>query len=164
MSGSRAPSRPARRRGADGYIRRVAATSWNQQTIDEFHDKNGLGVGRWGDHLLLMTAKGAKSGEPHTTPLVYVRDGDRYVITGSKGGAPVDPTWVANLKANPDVEVEVAKAGGTEKFKARAQVIGSGPERDRLYLELAKVWPSFLDYEKKTSRLIPVIVLDRSTD
>ena len=142
----------------------MTAIPWNQKTIDEFHEKKGLGVGMWGDHLLLMTERGAKSGESHTTPLVYIRDGDKYVVAGSKGGAPADPTWVANVKANPDVEVEVAKEGGTEKLKARAQVIASGPERDRLYLELAKVWPSFLDYEKKTSRVIPVVVLESSRD
>mgnify|MGYP001791632691 FL=1 len=142
----------------------MTAIPWNQKTIDEFHEKKGLGVGMWGDHLLLMTERGAKSGESHTTPLVYIRDGDKYVVAGSKGGAPADPTWVANVKANPDVEVEVAKEGGTEKLKARAQVIASGPELDRLYLELAKVWPSFLDYEKKTSRVIPVVVLESSRD
>ena len=80
----------------------------------------------------------------------------------SKGGAPDDPLWLANIKANPDVEIEVAKDGGTEKIKARARVIASGPEYERLYAEQAKIWPGFRDYQKRTSRVIPVVVLEAS--
>jgi deazaflavin-dependent oxidoreductase (nitroreductase family) len=115
----------------------------------------------WGDHVLLMTAKGAKSGEAITTPLVYGREGDDYIIVASKGGAPMHPSWFGNIKADPEVEVEVAKANGTEKFKARARVVESRPERDRLYSEMSKIWPSFLDYQTRTDRLIPVVVLKR---
>jgi len=139
----------------------VRATAWNQKTIDEFNARAGRGIAPWGDHLLLMTAKGAKSGEQITTPLVYRRDGDRYIVIASKGGAPQNPMWLGNLKANPEVEVEVAGDGGTEKFKARAHVLDSGAEHDRLYAEQAKIWPGFLDYQKKTSRVIPVVVLER---
>jgi deazaflavin-dependent oxidoreductase (nitroreductase family) len=139
----------------------MAANAWNQKTADEFHAKNGRGIGPFGDHLLLMTARGVKSGEPIITPLVYHREGDQYVVAGSKGGAPDNPKWVANLRAHPEVEVEIAKDGGTETFKARARVIDSGAERDRLYADHAKVWPPFLDYEKKTERTIPVVMLER---
>jgi deazaflavin-dependent oxidoreductase (nitroreductase family) len=139
----------------------MGATPYNQKTIDEFHAKRGRGVGPWGDHLLLMTARGAKCGEAITTPLVYRNDGDRYVVIASKGGAPMHPAWLANVTSNPEVEVEVAKDAGTEEFKARVRVIGVGPERDRLYAEQAKIWPGFLDYEKRTTRVIPVVVLDR---
>jgi deazaflavin-dependent oxidoreductase (nitroreductase family) len=139
----------------------VGATPYNEKTIDEFHAKHGRGVGPWGDHLLLMTARGAKSGEAITTPLVYRHDGDRYVVIASKGGAPKHPAWLANVTSNPEVELEVAKAGGTEEFKARARVIAGGPERDRLYAEQAEIWPGFLDYEKRTNRVIPVVVLER---
>jgi deazaflavin-dependent oxidoreductase (nitroreductase family) len=142
----------------------MTATAWNQKTIDAFHAQNGLGIPPWGDHVLLMTAKGAKSGEPHTTPLVYRRVEDDYVVIASKGGAPADPTWFNNIRANPEVEVEVASNGGTEKLKARARVIASGPEHDRLYNHLAEVWPAFLDYQKKTTRVIPVVVLEPSRD
>jgi deazaflavin-dependent oxidoreductase (nitroreductase family) len=142
----------------------VTATSWNQKTIAEFHDKKGLGVGMWGDHVLLMTATGAKSGDPITTPLVYGRDRDDYVVVGSKGGAPTNPTWFANIKANPEVEVEVANAGGTETFKARARVVDDRAERDRLYEEMTKIWPAFADYQKRTERLIPVVRLERKTE
>lgn len=139
----------------------MKATPFNQKTIDEFHAKQGRGVGMWGDNVLLMTAKGARSGEAITTPLVYGRDGDDYTIVASKGGAPQNPKWLGNLTANPEVEVEVANAGGTERFKARAQVVESRAERDRLYAEMIKIWPSYRDYQTRTDRLIPVVLLKR---
>jgi deazaflavin-dependent oxidoreductase (nitroreductase family) len=139
----------------------VKATPFNQKTIAEFQAKQGRGVGRWGDHVLLMTAKGAKSGEANTTPVVYGREGDNYIIVASQGGAPKHPRWFGNIKANPEVEVEVADANGTEKFKARARVVENRNERDRLYKEMSKIWPSFAEYETKTDRLIPVVVLER---
>jgi deazaflavin-dependent oxidoreductase (nitroreductase family) len=139
----------------------MKAIPWNQKTIAEFHEKKGLGVGPWGDHVLLMTAKGVKSGDAITTPLVYRREGDQYVIVASKGGSPKHPAWFGNIKANPEVEVEVANANGTETFKARAHVVDSRGERDRLYEEMSKIWPSFKDYQTKTERLIPVVILER---
>lgn len=137
------------------------AIGWNQKTIDEWHAKKGRGVGMWGDHVLLMTATGAKSGDLITTPLVFGRDGAHYVIVASKGGAPANPTWFNNLKKNPEVEVEAPTDGGTEKFKARARVVEDRAERDRLFKEMTKIWPSYADYEKRTERLIPVLVLER---
>ncbi len=139
----------------------MKATPHNQKMIDEFHAKKGLGVGPFGDHVLLLTAKGAKSGEQITTPLVYRREGKSYVVIASKGGAPTHPLWFTNIQVDPDVEVEVASAGATETFKAHARVQASGPEHDRLYAEQAKIWPAFLEYQKKTSRVIPVVVLER---
>lgn len=139
----------------------MKATPFNQKTIAEFHAKRGRGVGMWGDHVLLMTARGAKSGEAITTPLVYGRDGDDYVVVASKGGAPSHPTWFGNIKANPEVEVEAPSANGTEKFRARAHAVETRQERDRLYREMIKIWPSFEDYQKRTERLIPVVVLER---
>ncbi len=112
-------------------------------------------------HVLLMTAKGAKSGDPITTPLVCGRQGSDYVIVASKGGAPTNPTWFGNIKKHPEVEVEVPTDQGTERFKARARVIEDRAERDRLFKEMCKIWPSYADYEKRTDRLIPVIVLER---
>jgi deazaflavin-dependent oxidoreductase (nitroreductase family) len=139
----------------------MKATGWNQKTIDEFHAKQGRGVGMWGDHVLLMTAKGAKSGDAITTPLVYGRDGENYVIVASKGGAPDNPKWFGNLKADPEVEIVVANADGVEKFKARVRVVESREERDRLFQEMTKIWPSYVDYQKRTHRIIPVVVLQR---
>jgi deazaflavin-dependent oxidoreductase (nitroreductase family) len=139
----------------------VKATPFNQNTIAEFQAKRGRGVGMFGDHVLLMTARGAKSGDAITTPLVYGREGNDYIVVASKGGAPTHPHWFGNIQANPEVEVEVANAHATEKFKARARVVESRPERDRLYQEMSKIWPSFLDYQTRTERLIPVVVLQR---
>jgi deazaflavin-dependent oxidoreductase (nitroreductase family) len=139
----------------------LKATPFNQKTIAEFHAKQGRGVGMWGDHVLLMTATGAKSGELITTPLVYGREGDHYVIVASKGGAPKNPAWFGNINSNPEVEIELANAGGTEKFKARARMIDTRTERDRLYNEMSKVWPAFKEYETRTDRLIPVVILER---
>jgi deazaflavin-dependent oxidoreductase (nitroreductase family) len=139
----------------------MKATPHNQKTIAEFQANGGLGIAPWGDNVLLMTAKGAKSGEAITTPLVYGREGDDYVIVASRGGAPKHPAWFGNIKSNPEVEVEVAGAHGIEKFKARARVADSRQERDRLYGEMTKIWPAFADYQTRTDRLIPVVILER---
>jgi len=139
----------------------MRATAWNQKTIEEFHAKKGRGVGMWGDHVVLMTAKGAKSGDLITTPLVCGRDGKDCIVVASKGGAPTDPTWFRNIKTNPEVELELPTDGGTEKFKARARVVDDRAERDRLYAEMTKIWPSFADYQRRTDRLIPVVRLER---
>jgi deazaflavin-dependent oxidoreductase (nitroreductase family) len=142
----------------------VKATPFNQKTIAEFHEKKGRGVGMWGDHVLLMTAKGARSGDLITTPLVYGREEHNYVIVASKGGSPMHPTWFGNIQANPEVEIEVAKpdGSGTEKLSARAQVVENRQERDRLFAAMCLIWPSYADYEKRTARVIPVIILERS--
>lgn len=139
----------------------MRASPFNQRTIAEFQAKQGRGVGMWGDHVLLLTAHGARSGEAITTPLVYGRDGDHYVIVASKGGAPKHPLWFGNIKANPEVDVEVASANGTERFRARAQVVESRAERDRLFAMMCRIWPAFKEYETRTDRLIPVVVLER---
>lgn len=109
-----------------------------------------------GRDVLLLTTTGAKTGEQRTTPLVYTRDGDRYVIIASKGGAPTHPSWYHNLRAHPTVVVE---AGG-ERFRARAHVAPE-PERRRLYDAHATIYPTFWDYEKKTTRRIPAVSLER---
>ena len=109
-----------------------------------------------GRDVLILTTKGAKSGEVRSTPLVYTRDKEHHVIVASKGGAPTNPHWYHNLKAHPVVTVET----GGEKFQARANVI-DGDEYERLYKQHADINPGFWDYRKKTSRKIPVIVLER---
>lgn len=129
---------------------------WNTGIIDEFHAKAGKGVGHFGDRLLLLTTRGAKSGQVRTTPLVYHRDGDRYVIAASKGGAPSHPAWFHNLLMHPDAEIEV----GTERFTVRARAIPEGPERDRLYEAHGDAFAAFRDYPEKTTRVIPIVVLE----
>lgn len=109
-----------------------------------------------GRDVLILTTRGAKSGEPRENPLVYTRDGNHYLIVASKGGAPTHPAWYHNLVAHPEVTVEV----GGEKFKARAHV-ADGDEYERLYQHHAGINPNFHEYRQKTSRKIPVIVLER---
>jgi deazaflavin-dependent oxidoreductase (nitroreductase family) len=109
-----------------------------------------------GRSLLLLTTRGAKTGEERTAPLVYTLDGDRFVIVASKGGAPTHPAWYHNLRADPVVTVEL----GPEKFRARATVTNDA-ERRRLYDRHAAKMPAFAEYEKKTTRKIPVVLLER---
>jgi deazaflavin-dependent oxidoreductase (nitroreductase family) len=132
-------------------------SGWNSKIIEEFRAKNGRGVAMFGDHLLLLTTSGARSGESHTTPLAFHRDGDRYVVIASMGGAPKHPDWYHNLLRNPDAVAEV----GNEKFAVHATPVAGGPERDRLYEQQARMMPGFRDYEKKTTRIIPAVVLER---
>jgi deazaflavin-dependent oxidoreductase (nitroreductase family) len=132
-------------------------SDWNSKIIDEFRANGGRGIGHFGDGLLLLTTRGAKSGREHTTPLAYHRDGDQYVVVASMGGAPRHPAWYHNLLAHGDAEIEV----GSERLTVRATPIASGPERDRLFEQQAQIMPGFRDYEKKTTRTIPVVLLDR---
>ncbi len=131
--------------------------NFNTSVIDAFRTNGGQGIGMFESvPLLLLTTTGAKSGQPRTTPLIYVTDGDRPVIMASKGGAPTHPDWYHNIVAKPEVTVEV----GTEKFPARAE-IAVEPERTRLLDAVAEVWPPLREYEKKTERTMPVIILSR---
>ncbi|HEY3468735.1 MAG TPA: nitroreductase family deazaflavin-dependent oxidoreductase [Amycolatopsis sp.] len=131
---------------------------FNKQVADEFRANEGKVGGMFADkNVLLLTTTGAKSGQPRLSPLVYTRDGDRYVIAASMGGAPKNPAWYHNLVANPKVTVEV----GTEKFEATATVIEDRAERDRLYAGMVAHAEGFADYEKKTTRVIPIVVLER---
>ena len=130
---------------------------FNRGVIAEFRANEGKVGGHFeGAPMMLLTHKGAKSGKEYTTPLVYSRDGDAVVIIASKAGAPDDPQWFRNLVANPDVTVEI----GTDRFAARARV-AEGAERDRLYDAQAALMPNFKEYADKTTRRIPVVVLDR---
>jgi deazaflavin-dependent oxidoreductase (nitroreductase family) len=130
---------------------------FNKKVIDEFRANGGkVGEPFEGAPMILVTHKGAKSGVERTTPLVYTTDGDRLVIIASKAGSPNNPAWFHNLVANPDVTIEV----GTEKFAARASVV-TGEERRRLYDAQATKMPNFKEYQEKTTREIPVVVLTR---
>jgi deazaflavin-dependent oxidoreductase (nitroreductase family) len=131
--------------------------NFNASLIEDFRAHAGqVSAGPFaGRRVLLLTTTGAKTGQPRLAPVVYSRDGDRLVIVGSKGGAPVHPAWYLNLVANPIVTVE---AGG-ETFQARATVV-EGAERGRLYAQHAAEYPGFLEYQQKTTRRIPVILLE----
>jgi deazaflavin-dependent oxidoreductase (nitroreductase family) len=106
--------------------------------------------------VLLLTSTGAKSGERRTTPVVYQPDGDRMVIFASKAGAPENPAWFHNLRANPTATVEV----GSDTVEVEA-VVTDGEERRRLFDKQKQLMPQFADYEQKTSRQIPVVALQR---
>jgi deazaflavin-dependent oxidoreductase (nitroreductase family) len=131
---------------------------FTRELVEDFrahggHVTKGPFVGR--DVLLLHTV-GARTGTPRLTPLVYSRDGERYVIVASKGGAPTNPHWYHNIVARPRVTIEV----GGEQFEADATV-EAGDERRRLYDAHADLNSSFKDYERRTTREIPVITLRR---
>lgn len=131
--------------------------AYNEQIAAEFRANGGkLGGGFEGSPMILVTATGSKSGEQRTTPLMYLADGDRYIIFASKAGSPSHPAWYHNLKANPMAIVEV----GSEKFEALATEL-TGAERDDLYAKQAGLMPAFAEYQEKTTRTIPVIALTR---
>jgi deazaflavin-dependent oxidoreductase (nitroreductase family) len=109
-----------------------------------------------GTTILLLTTRGRSSGEPRTTPLIHRTDGERWIVVASKGGAPQHPAWFQNLKADPDATIEV----GAQKIPVRASV-AEGEERARLWSLMSEVWPAYDDYQAKTSRQIPVVVLSR---
>jgi deazaflavin-dependent oxidoreductase (nitroreductase family) len=128
---------------------------FNGQVIEEFRANGGKAGGMFeGMPLLLLHNVGAKSGTEYVTPLVYLADGDRYLIFGSKAGAPSHPGWFHNLKAEPNVSIEV----GDETFDVRAEEL-TGEERDRLYAIQEEQQPQFAGYAQKTDRKIPVIAL-----
>ena len=129
-------------------------SNYNQTVIDSFR-ANG-GKVQHPMSLLLLTTTGAKSGQQRTTPVAYSTDGDRFIILASKGGAPTNPAWYYNLVAHPTVTVEV----GAEQFQARA-TLAEGQERERLFGQHARQMPGFAEYQQKTSRQIPVIILAR---
>ena len=130
----------------------------NKAIIKEFRSNGGKVGGPFtGRTLLLLHTTGAKSKAERINPVAYTTDGDRIVIIASKGGAPTHPDWYHNVVGNPHVTIEV----GTEKFQARA-AIATEPERTRLYDQMAAIMPGFAEYQRKTTRRIPVIVLTRT--
>ena len=127
----------------------------NQKIIDEYRANSGKVGGNFeGKSLLLLHTKGAKSGQERINPVACVRDGNRWVVIASKAGAPTHPDWYHNLLANPNVTIEV----GTQTLRVHAAA-AEEPERTRLYDQMVEVMPGFDGYRRKTTRVIPVIVL-----
>ena len=127
----------------------------NQKIIDEFRANHGNVGGRFeGRTLLLLHTLGAKSEKERINPVAYVRDDDRFVVIASRGGAPTNPDWYYNIIQNPQVTIEVE----SEKHQAQA-VVAEEPERTRLYNKMVEVMPGFDDYRRRTTRVIPVILL-----
>jgi F420H(2)-dependent quinone reductase len=126
----------------------------NRRVVEEFR-ANGGKVQGWAP-LILLTTKGAKSGQTRVYPLMSVPYGDNYIAVASKGGAPKNPLWYNNLLAHPDVTVAV----GNEKFAARARLL-TGDERKQAFAKAVAVFPPYGKYQKKTAREIPVFLLER---
>lgn len=132
-------------------------SDWNTKIIEEFRANEGRVGGPFTDSpMLLLTTTGRRTGERRTNPMMYMADGDRLLVFASKGGAPTHPDWYHNLVADPRVTVEV----GTESYQAHATAL-QGDERDRLYAEQSRRYPGFAEYQRNTSRVIPVVALVR---
>ena len=128
---------------------------WNRQIIKEFRANGGQVGGQFeGVTLLLLTTTGAKRGQKRINPLTYLLDGERVFIFAAKGGSPTHPDWYHNLVAHPQVSIEL----GTEQFEATA-VLVEGEERDQISAKEVQRHPGAADYEKKTTRKIPVVEL-----
>ena len=133
----------------------MSMADFNTQVINEFRENGGRVGGMFeGMPMLLLHHVGAKSGAARVTPLAYLEDDGRYAIFGSKGGAPENPAWYHNVLAHPDTTIEI----GEQTIEVTAHE-AHGEERDRIYAAQAARRPQFADYEKKTTRKIPVVVL-----
>lgn len=133
--------------------------AWNNSIIEEFRANQGQVGGMFaGKPVLLLHHAGAKTGTKRVNPLMYNTVGDDLAIFASKGGAPTNPDWFHNLLAHPDAEVEI----GTETVPVRARV-AEGEERDTIYRRQAEEFPQFAEYEAKTTRKIPVVILERTS-
>ena len=132
-------------------------SDFNDQVIAEFRANHGQVGGNFeGAPLLLLHSTGAKSGAERISPMMYLPDGDRYLVFASKAGAPDNPDWYHNLKAHPEATIEV----GDDTVDVVAEELPRA-ERDEKYAEQAALYPGFADYEKKTDRVIPVLALTR---
>jgi deazaflavin-dependent oxidoreductase (nitroreductase family) len=131
---------------------------WVAEHIRRYVETDGRSGHRWqGVNTLLLTTRGRKSGKRRRTALIYGTDGDRYVVVASRGGHKNHPAWYLNLVETPEVEVQV----GAEKFAALAHV-ATAEEKARLWPLMVAIWPAYDDYQAKTERVIPVVVLERT--
>src|SRR6201989_2563546 len=130
---------------------------YGQEHIDRYVATDGREGHDWqGTQTLILTTTGRRSGEPRPHALVYGRDGDDYVVVASKGGAPQHPAWYLNIESNPEVEVQV----WGDRFKAHART-ATPEERAEIWPKMTREWPAYDDYQRKTDREIPVVILER---
>lgn len=130
-------------------------SDFNAQLMAEFRANGGKVGGMFdGSDVLILTSTGAKSGQPREQPLVYIKDGERFIIVASNGGSDAHPAWYYNLVANPDASIEV----GTETISVDAESL-EGDERERAFDAVVARYPGFADYKAGTSRVIPVFAL-----
>lgn len=126
--------------------------------VSRYQQTDGREGHDWqGTTVLILTTTGRRSGQLRSTPLIYQRHGEDYLVVASKGGAPQPPAWYLNLQANPEVEVQVLG----ERFTARARTAGP-QEKPSMWETMLAAWPAYEDYQSKTDREIPVVVLARS--
>ncbi|MET0559464.1 MAG: nitroreductase family deazaflavin-dependent oxidoreductase [Solirubrobacterales bacterium] len=131
---------------------------FGQEHVDRYRATDGAEGHDWNDtQTLLLTTTGRRSGEPRTTPLIYGRDGDSYLAVASKGGTDEPPAWYLNLSEEPQVEVQVKG----DRFRAKARTAGPD-EKPKLWETMVAEWPAYDEYQEKTSRQIPVVILERS--
>ena len=143
--------------GTAGSVVAPAVNDFNRKIIEEFRANAGKVGGPFeGAPMLLLHTTGARSGAERVSPVVYQPDDGRWVVFGSKGGAPTDPDWIHNLRATPEASIEV----GTDTVPVTARM-ADGEERERLWTRQKELMPGFADYETKTTRQIPVVVLER---
>ena len=129
---------------------------WVRDHIKAYVESNGRNGHLWrGVHTLLLTTRGRKTGKLHRTALIYGRDGKNYLIVASNGGAPKHPNWYQNLVVNSKVEIQV----GGDKYTANART-ASKEEKPRLWKIMADIFPNYLDYQAKTTREIPVVIIE----
>ncbi|MGW3604312.1 nitroreductase family deazaflavin-dependent oxidoreductase [Micromonospora sp. NPDC005161] len=133
-------------------------SGWVAEHIQRYVETGGAEGHEWrpGVYTLLLTTRGRHSGKRRRTALIYGRDGDDHLVVGSQGGAPKHPAWVLNLLAESQVEVQV----GPETFTARAR-IATPEEKPRMWATMTAIWPAYDDYQARTDREIPVVVLER---
>jgi deazaflavin-dependent oxidoreductase (nitroreductase family) len=130
---------------------------FGQEHVERYRATDGAEGHDWNDtQTLLLTTTGRRSGEQRTAPLIYGRDGDDYLIVGSKGGTDEPPAWYLNLSAQPEVDVQVKG----DRFRARART-ASADEKPRMWETMVAEWPSYDEYQARTEREIPVVVLER---
>lgn len=135
-----------------------ALPGWIAEHLRKYLASDGADGHIWnGVPTLLLTTTGRKSGDARTLPLIYGKDGERFVIVASRGGALDHPGWYKNLVAQPSVKLQVA----AERFAARAST-AQGAERKRLWQVMTRIWPAYDEYQAKTAREIPVVILERA--
>jgi deazaflavin-dependent oxidoreductase (nitroreductase family) len=135
------------------------ATLYGDEHVERYLATDGAEGYDWrkGTSILILFTTGRKSGEERRHALIYRDYGDDYLVVASKGGSPDAPAWFRNLEANPDVQVQIKG----DRFKARARV-ATPDEKPAMWKHMTEVWPDYDDYQKKTDREIPVVVLERS--
>ncbi|HEX3607899.1 MAG TPA: nitroreductase family deazaflavin-dependent oxidoreductase [Candidatus Dormibacteraeota bacterium] len=131
---------------------------FGQDHVNRYIETDGEDGHDWqGTNTLILTTRGRQSGTERRNPLIYGRRGDDYLVVASKGGAPTPPAWYLNLEADPDVEVQVRG----DRFHARART-ATAEEKAALWPIMAREWPAYDEYQKKTEREIPVVILERA--